>query len=104
VVAAEMSRRLVFRRNAEAELAETVDWYENQSIGLGAEFLLEFDAALARILDNPHQYQIVDDDIRRAPLHRFPYGIMYVVSDEELLILTCFHGSHDPQHWRELRG
>jgi toxin ParE1/3/4 len=104
VVAAEMSRRLVFRRNAEAELAETVDWYENRRVGLGTEFLAEFDAVLARILDNPHRYQIVDDDIRRAPLHRFPYGIMYIVSDEELLILTCFHGNRDPQHWRELRG
>lgn len=99
-----MSRRLVFRRNAEAELAETVDWYEGQRVGLGVEFLKEFDAALARILDNPSQYQIVDDDIRRAPLHRFPYGIMHAASDEEILILTSFHGNRDPRRWREMRG
>jgi plasmid stabilization system protein ParE len=104
VVALEMSRRLLFRRNVERELAEAVDWYEAQSVGLGTAFLMEFDAALARIVDNPYQYQIIDDDIRRAPLHRHPYGIMYVVSEDEVLILTCFHGSRDPQHWRELRG
>jgi hypothetical protein len=34
-----MSRRLVFRRFAEIELAEAVDWYEDQRTGLGDEFL-----------------------------------------------------------------
>lgn len=99
-----MSRRLVFQRNIEFELAEAVDWYETRSRGLGAAFLTEFDAAVTRIVENPYQYQIVEDDIRRAPLHRYRYGIMYVVSEDEVLILTCFHGSRDPQHWRELRG
>jgi hypothetical protein len=65
-----MSRRLVFRRRAEIELAEAVDWYEAQRTGLGADFLLEFDAALARIIESPFLYQVIEDDIRRAPLHR----------------------------------
>jgi hypothetical protein len=95
-----MSRRLVFRRHAEIELAEAVDWYGAQTLGLGADFLAEFDVALARIVENPFQDQIIEDEIRRAPMHRFPYGI---VSDDELLILTCFYGSRDPGHWRELR-
>jgi plasmid stabilization system protein ParE len=98
-----MSRRLVFRRRAEIELAEAVDWYEDQRTGLGAEFLQEFDAALDRIVENPFLYQVIEDDIRRAPLHRFPYGIMYAVSEDLLLILTCFHGNRDPRDWRELR-
>jgi plasmid stabilization system protein ParE len=97
-----MNRGLVFRRRAEIELAEAVDWYEEQRAGLGAEFLQEFDA-LDRIVENPFQYQIIEDDIRRAPLHRFPYGIMYALSEDELLILTCFHGNRDPREWRELR-
>jgi hypothetical protein len=99
-----MSRRLIFRSNVEFELAEGAAWYESWRRGLGAEFLTEFDAALARIVENPFLYQIVDEDIRRAPLHRFPYGIMYVVSDDELLILTCFHGGRDPRDWQETRG
>ena len=99
-----MSRRLVFRQNVEIELAEAVDWYNAQRRGLGDEFLTEFDAALGRIAQNPFLYQIIEDDIRRAPLHRFPYGFMYVVSEDELLILTCFHGSRDPRDWQEMRG
>ncbi len=98
-----MSRRVVVRRAAEVELAEAVDWYEGQVAGLGDDFISEFDATLARLLENPFQYQVIEDDIRRASLHRFPYGIMYSVSDDELLILTCFDGRRDPQRWRRLR-
>jgi plasmid stabilization system protein ParE len=98
-----MSRRLVLQRRAETELAEAVDWDEAQHSGLGADFLLEFDAAIARILDNPFLYQVIEDDIRRAPLHRFPYGLMYEVSEAELVVLTRFHGNRDPREWRELR-
>ena len=98
-----MSRRLAFRSQAENDLAAAVDWYETQDPGLGGDFLIEFDAALVRVAENPFQYQVIEDDIRRAPLHRYPYGIMYVVSDEELLILTCFHGRRDPRRWRDLR-
>jgi hypothetical protein len=35
-----MSRRLVFRRNAENELAEAVDWYEEQVAGQAPNFSL----------------------------------------------------------------
>jgi plasmid stabilization system protein ParE len=47
--------------------------------------------------------QVLEDDIRRAPLRRFPYGILYVVTDDELLILNCFHGHRDPRDWQEQR-
>jgi plasmid stabilization system protein ParE len=99
-----MNRRLVLRQNAEVELAGAVDWYESQRLGLGAHFLAEFDFALARLMANPFQYQIVDDDIRRAPIHGFPYGILYAVTDDELLVLNCFHGHRDPRRWQGQRS
>jgi plasmid stabilization system protein ParE len=95
-----MNRRLVLRRNAEIELAEAVDWYEAQKPGLGDDFLSEFDAALERLTESPFQYQIIEDDIRRAPIRRFPYGILYVVTPDELIVLNCFHGHRDPRYWQ----
>jgi hypothetical protein len=46
-----MSRRLVFHPNVELELTEAVDWYETQRVGLGDEFLDEYDATLARVAE-----------------------------------------------------
>jgi hypothetical protein len=35
-----MIRRLIIRPEAEAEMAEAFDWYEERLSGLGASFLL----------------------------------------------------------------
>jgi hypothetical protein len=96
-----VTRSIIFRPIAEIELADAAAWYEQQRTGLGADFFRAFEAAMAAIRRNLFQYQVVEEEIRRAPLRRFPYSIIYVVSDDELLILSCFHGRRDPARWRE---
>jgi hypothetical protein len=41
-----MSRRLIVRPEAELEMADAFDWYEERVPGLGAEFLLCFKQAM----------------------------------------------------------
>lgn len=96
-----MTRNLVFRPEAEVEAIEAATWYEQKSRELAVRFVRELRAALDRILDNPHRYQIVEDDMRRAPVAGFPHGILYVASDDEIVVLSCFHGRRDPATWRE---
>jgi plasmid stabilization system protein ParE len=96
-----MTRKLVIRPEAEAEVIEAATWYEHRDRTLAARFALVFRSLMTRIVDNPFQYQIVEDDMRRAPVHGFPYGIMYVTTDDEIVILSCFHGRRNPARWRE---
>jgi plasmid stabilization system protein ParE len=96
-----MTRKFVIRPEAEAEVIETATWYEQKSQTLAARFVQEFRSTLAKVANNPLQYQIVEDDMRRAPVTGFPYGILYVVSDDEIVVLSCFHGRRDPAQWRE---
>jgi plasmid stabilization system protein ParE len=96
-----MTRKLIFRPEAEAEVVAAATWYEEQSPSLAARFAGAFRSTLAKIVDNPFQYQIVEDDLRRAPLGRYPYGILYAPSDDEIVIVSCFHGKRDPANWRE---
>jgi hypothetical protein len=51
-----MSRRLIVRPEAEAEMADAFDWYEDRLSGLGSEFLLCVDAAFSAILRSPQEY------------------------------------------------
>jgi plasmid stabilization system protein ParE len=96
-----MNRRVILRPEAEAELAEAIDWYESRGKGLGADFMRAVDAAMAVIERNPEQYQIVKGQVRRAVLRRFPYGLIYVASQHEITVLACFHGRRDPRRWFE---
>jgi plasmid stabilization system protein ParE len=101
LVQAWMNRKVILRPQAEAELAEAVDWYETRGKGLGADFIRAVDAAMAAIERNPEQYQIVKGQVRRAVLRRFPYGLIYVASQHEITVLACFHGRRDPRRWFE---
>jgi len=96
-----MTRKFVIRPEAEAEVIEAATWYEQKNRTLAERFAQEFRSTLAKVVNNPLQYQIVEDEIRRAPVAGFPYGILYVTSDDEIVILSCFHGGRDPAMWRE---
>ena len=96
-----MTRRIVFRPEVETELAEAVDWYELRGQGLGAEFLRSLDAVIAQVQRRPPLYPIVFDSARRAALRRFPYSVIYLVRDDEILIAACIHSKRNPIRWQE---
>ncbi len=96
-----MTRRLIVRPQASRELAAAMEWYENQRSGLGQEFVRAFQVAVNSIAQNPLQYQMFGPKARRVGLRGFPYGLIYSVSDDEILVLACFHGKRDPRRWLE---
>jgi plasmid stabilization system protein ParE len=95
-----MSRRFIVRSQARLELAEASDWYDEHSPGLGDKFLDAFDDAVAAIRRNPFQYQTIRGKRRRVGLGKFPYGLIYIVSDDEIIVVSCFHGSRNPRRWK----
>src|SRR6266852_5680996 len=96
-----MTRRLVFRPQARTDIVEAMAWYETQGRGLGADFLRAVEVASAAVQHNPFQYQKVHGDWRRAPIRRFPYGLVYVSEDDEIIVLACMHGRRSPRRWQD---
>jgi len=94
-------RRLVVLAAAEAETTSAYDWYEAQSVGLGAEFLRAVEAVLASIQRTPALYPVVRGRTRRALLRRFPYGVFFYERDEaqEVVVVAVVHGRRHPRVW-----
>ncbi len=88
--------RLVLRPEAEQELLDARDWYEAQAPGLGFEFARMADAAIASVLRHPLAYQRVEGEFRRILFRRFPYMLIYLSTPDELIVISCFHQSRDP--------
>jgi len=97
-----MSWRVAVLPAAEAELSEAAAWYAKDNPQAAKRFNDAYEAALVTLAENPHQYQIVDGDLRRAPLARFPYGLLYWIEPNTVVIASCFHGRRDPERWRRL--
>ena len=96
-----MSRRVYLRPEAEEEIGQAAEWYDERGLGLGSAFLDEVSRTIDDLLSAPERYPIVDASIRKAVLRRFPYLILYRVKDEEVVVISCFHTRRDPREWRE---
>jgi plasmid stabilization system protein ParE len=97
-----MSFRLVVEAEAEAEITEAAAWYDAQVKGLGTDFIDVVDHALETIQRNPYQYQVIRKrrQVRRIGLKPFPYGLMYVASEREVVVVACIHGRRNPRRWQ----
>ena len=84
---------------AEQELDEAVEWYYQQQAGLQQQFLDEFRSTIARIQARPLIYQELKPDLRRVLMRRFPYSVIYEISDDSLLILAIAHLHRRPFFW-----
>ena len=93
-----MKYKIIIRPEAEDDLEEAFQWYEEQNPGLGLEYLLCIDAAFdIIIIRNPKLYQKVYKNIRRALPRRFPYGIFYIIEDDKIIVLAVLHAKRDPR-------
>jgi len=93
--------KLRFSRAAETDLAEAAAYYDEQFDGLGARLLDEVEAALGRITAFPEAWQALSENTRRCRLQRFPYGVIYRVKGDEVLVLAVAHLHREPGYWRE---
>ena len=85
---------------AQAEIEEAAKWYEVAREGLAAEFLNEVDAGLRQVADFSHAWHPLSQRVRRYRLNRFPYGKVYQVRQEEVLIVAVAHLHRHPEYWR----
>ena len=77
------------------------DWYDEQHVDLGAEFLRSAEATFARIERNPELYPVVDEQSRRAPVRRFPFAIYYEIEPDQVVIYAVWHYRRDPKGWQQ---
>jgi plasmid stabilization system protein ParE len=88
------------RPRAKRDLEVAAAWYEERREAMGGEFIDEFLLCVVRIESNPESYAVVDAEVRRALLHRFPYAIYYTVEPSHVQILGVLHCSQHPDNWR----
>jgi plasmid stabilization system protein ParE len=91
---------LDFDPAALAELEQAAEWYDAQRHELRREFLAEVLAGLDRIRELPKAWQLLGRSVRRFRLSRFPYGIVYQVHDDRILIVAIAHLHRKPGYWK----
>jgi plasmid stabilization system protein ParE len=90
-----------FHPEAEAELNSAIEYYEQREPGLGFDFSLEVYSSLQGILSFPQSWPVLDGEVRRCLIHRFPYGILYSVEADSIFVLAIMHLRREPGYWKD---
>jgi hypothetical protein len=85
---------------AEEEVNQAVDHYEQKTSGLGLDFLFEVETGFSAIIQAPERWPRISPRVRRYLLRRFPYGIMYEVKDDIVLVIAVANLRRRPNYWR----
>jgi len=90
---------VIYLREAEIELQESVAFYEEKALGLGADFLDEIYTTVQLIKRMPEASPLINSYARRALLNRFEYGIVYRTFNNQIIILAIMHLKRKPNYW-----
>ena len=88
---------------AQEEIEYYLRRYDTESPGLGERLWSEIQTAVALIRDHPAVGEPVrrtGGRVRRVPLRRFPFFIIYREREDDVQIVALAHTSRRPNYWR----
>jgi len=86
--------KFCFHPEAEKEYADAIRYYLAIDARVAKDFIGEIEYSMTAIRRNPMAWRLVDADIRRYLVHRFPFGIYYTFGN------GVMHLSRKPDYWK----
>ena len=92
-----------FHPEAKQELNEAIEYYENIDPGLGRDFALEIYSAIERAVDFPKTWTVMESEVRRSLVRRFPYGVLYFEENDGIFVVAVMNLHRKPDFWKYRR-
>lgn len=92
-------RKVTFHEDANAEMNDAAQYYEERASGLGLSFLDAVEDAVDKVLANPEAYQLMGDEVSHKLLMRFPFSVLYVVEPDRIRVVAVAHQKRRPGYW-----
>lgn len=93
--------KVTLAAEAQQELIEGARYYAREGgVELGQAFITEFERTKQLLAGFPQLGVVWRDSIRRLPMRRFPYGVVYCIVGSEIRVLALAHQRRRPGFWR----
>jgi toxin ParE1/3/4 len=96
-----MARALRYHPLFDCDVREAAGWYDRRASGLGDTFVDLVSQAVAEIIADPERFAPAQTECRYIRVSRFPYVILFDVTDVEILLLGVLHTARSMDKWRE---
>ncbi|MEX0772287.1 MAG: type II toxin-antitoxin system RelE/ParE family toxin [Balneolales bacterium] len=90
---------ITFHSEARKEFFEAAEYYEEQVVGLGDEFIKEVEKVLDVIGLQHKSGTRISNTERRFLVSRFPYGVIYSLDTSQIVIFAV-NLRRRPEYWK----
>ena len=91
---------VIYHPDAERELAESAQYYEERMPQLGLRFLNAVDDAVRSLAKSPRQWRVIESDVRVCVIPQFPFAIYFRSLPDMIRILAVKHHSRNSDAWK----
>jgi hypothetical protein len=67
------------------------------------QFVFAVEAAFGECVRRAETFVLVETDVRRAPVRRFPYGVFFLIDDDTIVVIGVLHAKRNPKLWVKRR-
>lgn len=82
-------------------MLEAALYYQSKASGLGIDYLSEIERAVDAIAESPYTWQILEGDLRRRLVRRFPFSVLYRIDPHEIVVIAVAHLRKKPGYWKK---
>jgi hypothetical protein len=79
------------------DLLQALSYYEEIRLGLGLEFLDDFELAMRNVVEFPLAWTAIAKNHRRCLFSHFPYAVIYHEEDDLILVSALMHLHKNPK-------
>lgn len=91
---------VVFHPDAVEEAKAARQWYAERSQSAADSFLDELDRGIEAIANAPERWPLFLHGTRRYLFHRFPFQLIYRVTNDRVEVVAVAHGRRRPGYWK----
>jgi plasmid stabilization system protein ParE len=91
---------LIVQQRAQLDIDDALAWYHPRDPALVPRFLAELDTVFDRITQNPAQFPVEADPIRRALLRKFPFAVFFIDGGELAAVVAVLRQTRRPVNWK----
>jgi toxin ParE1/3/4 len=94
-------KRIVFDPAVKLDIRTAKRYYEKKRPGLGEDFRRRVFDQFERIALYPLAAPVVEDDVRRIGMEKFPFEIYYRADEKEIFVIEVRHRRRQPDSWKK---
>src|SRR5690349_14765143 len=95
-----MTHEVILLSEAETEILEALDWYDERSPLAARAFVYELNGVIVRAARSPETWPKIFGGARRIVFPHFPFSLVFRMIGDVVEVVAVAHQRRRPSYWR----